>query len=769
MKLTLFKHICLLGIAVVLPVASMAQGWVQNGAQVVVNQGAYVVINGTKGNLFAQGTSKFIIKGDAYLHIAGNVTNNSIGAFFTTNNGEVVLNGTTQQIIGGSSITAFPSLHLKSAVNPKLSFTILVGGGFNKGGTGVLALYNRQLLLNSQKLIINNRSEMAMTYTTGGIVSESYPTAGYGVVQWNIRAAGAGPMYTIPFQTVAGTDIPVNLNIKNIGTQTADSGFVSVATYPTPTTALPNNRPMPFGVPNLRNEYGVENARRMLDRFWIINDGGYATAPEISTEFNYLDPEHTSGTNTIKEANMGAINWNTTTNKWNYPVRSRVDASKNSLLLHAGVNFSGIWTLSDTTPCPTAKFVNFGQCEKDSVLFVDKSSVVDDTLIRWQWNFANGNSATGDSAVGYFSPSGLYKPRLIVTAASGCADTFYKQISILGAPQANFVLEDTCENTVVKFKSLTSPGSGFIANEFWWFGDGKTFTGKSPNHYYGSSGNPTVQYIVYNTNLCKDTVVRTLYIAPKPYANFMVSPDCEDLTFPFTNFSTPGAGSIVNYNWDFGNGRRSGQRNENVTYYDSGTYPVRLIVTNSFDCKDTSNFNLRVYPRAIANFDYSPDFPEMTNPVNFTNLSQISNKWDWDFGDTYYDNSFNPVHTYAMYGTYAVTLLANNQYDCPDTLTKNIKIKSKKLYWFPNAFTPNNTEGLNDKFGLETPLVVTQFNMNIYNRWGQIIFSSQDQYKKWDGKVEGKLVPIDVYIYDVTFKTPEMEIMHYKGDILMLR
>ncbi len=714
MQLKSLKHIVLSGLALLSPWMAMAQGWVQNGAQVVVNQGAYVVINGTKGNLFAQGTSKFIIKGAAYLHIAGNVTNNTSGGFFTTNNGEIVLNGTTQQLLGGNSITAFPSLYIKSSTNPKLTYTILVGGGFNKGGNGVLALNDKQLLLNSQKLIINNRSEMAITYTTGGLVSETYSTAGYGVVQWNIRAAGAGPLYSIPFQTVAGTNVPFNLNIKNIGTQVSDSGFVTVATYPTPTTALPNNRPMPFGVPHLKNEYGIENARRMLDRFWVITDGGYTTAPEISTEFNYLDPEHSSGTNTIKESNMGAIRWDVANNKWSYPVRSRVNANQNNLLLHAGVNFSGTWTLSDITPCPTANFSFTGNCEKDSVLFIDKSSVVDDTLIRWQWNFANGNSASGDTAVGYFSPSGLYKPLLIVTAASGCSDTIYKQVSILGAPQANFVLEDTCENTVVKFKSLTSPGSGFIASEYWWFGDGKTTTGKSPLHYYGSSGNPTVQYIVYNTNLCKDTVIKTLYIAPKPYANFMVSPDCEDLTFPFTNFSTPGTGTITSYNWDFGNGRRSGQRNENVTYFDSGTFPVRLIVTNSYDCKDTSNFNLRVFPRAIANFDYSPNFPEMTNPVSFTNLSGISNKWDWDFG-------------------------------------------------------PQNTEGLNDKFGLETPLVVSQFNMNIYNRWGQIIFNSQDQFQKWDGRVNGKLVPIDVYIYDVTFKTPEMEIMHYKGDILMLR
>lgn len=99
---------------------------------------------------------------------------------------------------------------------------------------------------------------------------------------------------------------------------------------------------------------------------------------------------------------------------------------------------------------------------------------------------------------------------MIVRAANGCEDTTFKNVSILGAPQANYVVEDTCENEIVKFTSLTAPGSGFLAKEYWWFGDGTTTAGKSPTHFYGSAGYPTVTYIVYNSNLCKDTIIRTL-------------------------------------------------------------------------------------------------------------------------------------------------------------------------------------------------------------------------------------------------------------------
>ena len=763
MKQLLFAAVCLISTTM-----GFAQGWVHNGAHVVASNGTFIVIDGTKGNYKAQSVSRLIFNGDVELSFTGNWINNSSGAIFMTNNGKAILKGAIQSF-QGTAITAFPALDLKCSANPTLQTNILVGGGHKGGGTGKLNLFDRQLNLNGKKLIINNRSETAISRTTGGILSESFPSIGYGFVQWNLRDAGAGPQYRIPFQTLTGNNIPLDYNVKNVGLQNTDSGFVTAATYPTPTASLPNNRPLPFGVPHVKNEYGTENARRMLDRFWVIQDGGYSNKPEISLEFNYTNQEHNSGTNTIQESNMGAISWSASANKWSYPVRSRVNAGNNTLLLHAGVNFSGTWTLSDTTPCPIANFTTAGICEKDSVLFVDKSTVAQDTLIRWNWSFGNGNNGSGDSTVGYFSPAGIYNTRLIVTAATGCSDTIFKKINILGAPQANYTVEDTCENTVVKFTSLTSPGSGFIAKEYWWFGDGGTYTGKSPQHYYGTSGLPQVKYIVYNSNLCKDTIDRTLYIANKPFVYFSVKPDCEDVNFPFTNASTAGAGAISTYNWDFGNGRRSSLRDENIVYPDSGTFPVRLIVTNSFGCKDTFSQPLQVYPRAIADFKYNPFDPEMLKPVSFNNLSGIDTKWTWDFGDGNFAITENPVHSYNMYGTYTVTLIADNQFGCADTTTRSLRAKSIPLYWFPDAFTPANTEGLNDKFGLFSPLTITNYRLIIFNRYGQMIFESKDQTQLWDGRFNGELVPNGVYIYDATFKNPENEIQRYSGNVTLLR
>jgi gliding motility-associated-like protein len=159
----------------------------------------------------------------------------------------------------------------------------------------------------------------------------------------------------------------------------------------------------------------------------------------------------------------------------------------------------------------------------------------------------------------------------------------------------------------------------------------------------------------------------------------------------------------------------------------------------------------------------------MTENVAFTNNSKIDTKWSWDFGDGYYDLVRDPQHIYKMYGNYNITLIADNQYGCPDTMTKSIKVKSIPLYWFPTAFTPKNSDGTNDYFGLYSPLTVSNYKLIIYNRYGQQIFEAKDQSALWDGFVNGELCQSGVYIYDATFKNPENELQHFSGSVTLLR
>ena len=340
----------------------------------------------------------------------------------------------------------------------------------------------------------------------------------------------------------------------------------------------------------------------------------------------------------------------------------------------------------------------------------------------------------------------------------------------MAAPRANFTYEDTCENSIVKFESFSFPGSGMLKSETWIYGDGSpNASGKKTSHFYGAVGLPTVHLIIYNSNGCKDTQSNKIFIAPKPYAYMNFTNDCQYAPISFTNGSTAGGGSISKYSWDFGNNRKSFNKDEIVAYNNYGNFNVQMIVYNSYGCSDTAKQPITIYPRAIANFDYSPEELHATDPVSFNNLSQLDDNWYWDFGDGFFNNNEFTTHAYDLYGKYTVSLIASNVNNCADTITKEIYVKSSPLYWFPNAFTPGSTVGVNDLFGLYTPNSISKFHITIFNLWGQIIFQSNDINERWDGTYNNEPCPIGSYVYQSNFLSPEGELQVYNGDVTLIR
>ncbi len=749
---------------------AFSQGIVQSGVNLVMTDGAYLVIDGPSGNYEATGNALISMQPNSRIKLTGNWTNKGNTVIFTSNDGKVELTGAAQSI-GGSKITHFPDLSLVGTGLKNLLVSTLVGGGYNGGGNGILRLNSNVLQLNANTLILNNRNPNAILYTgTGGILSDNLPGFGYGRVQWNIRDGGTGPVFIIPFVNSTLQRLNFAATCNTMGIQNKDSAYFAVATYHTADVPVPNNRPMPIGVFNTDNECDGENSGRLIDRFWIVEHSGYAKTPDVTLNFGYTNTDLITSNNSIIEGNLGAIQYNSGINKWLYPVKGVVNAVSNEVSYRAGYNFGGIWTLSDTTPRPKAAFTHVGNCEFDSIIFTDNSGVTADKVVGWQWNFGNGKLSGTKNPYTTYTPGGIFNVRLVIRSMSGCQDTANKNIQILAAPRASFTHEDTCENALVKFESFSFPGSGMLKSETWIYGDGSlNGSGKKTSHFYGAMGLPTVHLIVYNSNGCKDTQSKDIFIAPKPYAYMNFANDCQYAPINFTNGSTAGGGSISKYSWDFGNNRKSFNKDEIVAYDNYGNFNVQMIVYNSYGCSDTAQQPITIYPRAIANFDYSPEELHATDPVSFNNLSQLDDNWYWDFGDGFFNTSEFTTHAYDVYGKYTVTLIASTVNNCADTLTKEIYVKSSPLYWFPNAFTPGSTSGINDFFGLYTPNAISRFHITVFNLWGQIMFQSNDINERWDGTYNNEPCPIGSYVYQSDFLSPEGELQVYKGDVTLLR
>jgi gliding motility-associated-like protein len=119
-----------------------------------------------------------------------------------------------------------------------------------------------------------------------------------------------------------------------------------------------------------------------------------------------------------------------------------------------------------------------------------------------------------------------------------------------------------------------------------------------------------------------------------------------------------------------------------------------------------------------------------------------------DFGDGYTTSNCNAGHTYSQYGEYTITQIVWNQYGCPDTSFIHIEITPEFRFFIPNTFTPNGN-GNNDVFipvfsGLD---YVSEFQMMIFDRWGNLIYVTKDKYAGWDGTFNSKKVQEDTYVY----------------------
>lgn len=292
------------------------------------------VVNDPNGHIHNQGD----------IHLTKDWTNNESTGCLDLNTGTVFLDGGAQ-FIKGAQTTTFNNLNCVGSGLKTLNINTIVGGT-----TGALSLFADPFSLNSKTLTVTNPLPAAITRTSGYIISETDPTAGYGIIDWKIGNTAAGNNYTYPFGTMSGSYVPFLFDLTTAGVQST-TGSMAVATYPTNVTATPNNRPLPTGVANLKDANGNESAAICADRFWITNANNYSTVPKANITFSYVDAEwNTSAgsTNTIVEDSLKAWRWSGI--QWLNPPKGTDNSSLNYVAVPSVNNFS-IWTLKGLPPC----------------------------------------------------------------------------------------------------------------------------------------------------------------------------------------------------------------------------------------------------------------------------------------------------------------------------------------------------------------------------------------------------------------------------------
>lgn len=433
-----------------------------------------------------------------------------------------------------------------------------------------------------------------------------------------------------------------------------------------------------------------------------------------------------------------------------------------------------------TTPPTVDAGINQLICANDAAISLNGSiSGVTSTGV---WSNGNGTFSSSDTDLNATytpTPSEISAGTLILTLTStsngGClAESDVVQINFIAEPNAIFNFTEECLYTGVTFTDFSQSGFGTLNSWQWDFGDMNSSTDQHASHDYSSSGTYDVQLIVTNDNGCTDTVTNSVQVFEVPTADFTYTSDCPNnqIIIDFTDNSS--SGDPINY-WfyDFGGQGTSATANPSQIFNADGDYTITHIVGTTNGCYDTTTQVISVPPFPQAGFSYNTNNGLNIGAVfNFVNTSQNASSYSWDFGNNINSTEENPTNTYFSNGTYVVTQYAYGDLGCVDSTSQTIVINTvtnEISTLIPNAISPND-DGKNDIWKLEfIDLLYPQATVDIFNQWGQTIYSSTGYDVPWNGTFNGELVPDGTYFYVINLNDDSVAENIFKGTILVLK
>ncbi len=410
-------------------------------------------------------------------------------------------------------------------------------------------------------------------------------------------------------------------------------------------------------------------------------------------------------------------------------------------------------------------------CEKTAVDFNSTASTIpaaSGTITGWNWNFGDpasgaANTSTLQNPSHTFSTWGNYTVTLNVTTNNGCRSTNRAtSIFVNPLPKPNFNFPPTAclpaANIVFNNISSIVDGSQATFTYLWNFGDPasgalNTSTGSGPSHIYNAAGPYNVNLQVTSGAGCiRDTTIVLNTIHPEPTGLFTVDKDdiCVGETFQFTDNSNPADGTTTQWNWNMGDGNVRTTPSFTYNYTTSGVFDVSLSITNSLGCK-SSTFTKQVTVNAYPIVDAGPDLFILQGGSDTINAVVTATAPTFLWTPNTYFVSSNTVQMPIVNGVEDITytLVVTGRGNC--TASDQVFIKVLKGPEIPNIFSPNG-DGIHDKWIIKYLDTYPGGTVDIFNRYGQVIFHSVGYTEPWDGTVNGKPVPVGTYYYIVNPK-----------------
>ena len=391
------------------------------------------------------------------------------------------------------------------------------------------------------------------------------------------------------------------------------------------------------------------------------------------------------------------------------------------------------------------------ECVNSPIQFTDQSVPIDGTVNGWNWDFGDGNTSLQQNPSHAFSNPGIFNVTLTAQNNYGCTATIVKPVEVYPLP----VINAEPDTFICDIDSVTLHASG--GTTYQW----------SPN------------YNINNTSIDDPLVqpdVTTVYSVTVTSSNGCVNTDSVTVMITDTVISESGvdttvcegspvqlyANNAVYYAWNPNDGLNNAFVSSPIATPEvTTTYYVKSYIGSCFD-EDTVTITVLPVPDADAGPDVTINQGEQTQ-LNATG----GDNYQWLPADSLSNpNIADPLASPINSITYTVTI--SNSDGCKSSDTVLVTVTHLHLLYVPNAFTPNG-DGLNDYFNFYAKGIKKILSVQIFNRWGQQVYSSDGNDEGWDGTFKGKTSELGVYVYEISAITYDGDLLEDKGTLTLLR
>ena len=418
----------------------------------------------------------------------------------------------------------------------------------------------------------------------------------------------------------------------------------------------------------------------------------------------------------------------------------------------------------DVMPASTAAFSTspMSVCSGDTVSLAYTGNGLPSA--NYNWNFSGASIISG-SGMGpyelYWNSNGPHSVQLTVSDNGGCRDSSASIVQVNQLPIVYALHTDLhCngDNSGVASIGITAGTAPY--NYVW----NSNPVQNSDTAFNLAAGTYTA--IVSDANGCVSQASATLTEPPPLNVSSRFLNDSCGSSDGSVDINVSGGATPYHYSWNGG----PPQETSTIRHLSAGFYSITI--TDNNGCSSLASGSVISGPKPEAEFDFNPYPVFFYDPkCTFSDKSTNAVRWHWDFADGETSDEQNPVHYFKTDGLLPVKEIVYNNFGCPDTFSREVTVEEFYSFYLPTSFTPDH-DGTNGIFiPYTTGVSPANYEMQIFDRWGKEIFSSNDILLGWDGHSpeSNSMVPGGMYVYHFKYSDYKNRVHEAAGTVMVLR